>query len=121
MRRVGALFLAMATLFGFAAPASAFFTDVPEGAYYADAVAWAEANGVTDGMTAKTFCPDEPCTRAQIVAFLWKLSGRPACSAELPFEDVDPDAWYAPAVAWAFSEGLTNGVSETPGRYGHLR
>ena len=113
MRRAGAFAICLILLCTLSVSALAAFTDVPEGAYYADAVAWALENGVTDGMTAETFCPDEPCTRAQIVAFLWKLAGRPETGSALPFEDVDPAAWYAPAVAWALSEGIANGVSET--------
>ncbi len=99
---------------GSPAPASAEspFTDVPVGAWYADAVQWAVENGVTAGTSAATFSPDMTCTRAQMVSFLWRLEGSPApASAESPFTDVPAGAWYADAVQWAVENGVTAGTS----------
>ena len=90
------------------------FTDVPGNAYYADAVAWAVANGVTNGTSATTFSPDKPCTRAQVVTFLWRAAGCPAVDrASSPFTDVDPGAYYYDAVRWAVAQGITNGTGAT--------
>lgn len=88
------------------------FTDVAEGAYYYDAVLWAMENGITEGTTETTFSPDAPCTRAQIVTFLWRSAGSPAATGS-SFADVASDAYYAGAVAWAVSEGITNGTTTT--------
>ena len=109
MRRVCLLLLLMTILLSL--PCAAAFTDVPQGAYYTEAVAWAVEHRVTDGMTAETFCPDAPCTRAQIVSFLWKLSGRPEPAAEEPFTDVSPGDWFYTAVCWAAGTGVTRGVT----------
>ena len=111
MRRVFLLLLLMTILFSLSCAAS--FIDVPSDAYYAGAVDWAVQNRVTDGMTAETFCPDAPCTRAQIVAFLWKLSGRPDADASEPFSDVLPSDWFYPAVCWAVKTGAARGVTPT--------
>ena len=111
MRRVCLLLLLMAILLSL--PCAAAFVDVPQDAYFADAVDWAVQNRVTDGMTAETFCPDAPCTRAQIAAFLWKLSGRPDADQAEPFEDVAPSDWFYPAVCWAAETGAARGVTPT--------
>lgn len=88
------------------------FSDVPQGAYYADAVAWAAGRGVTSGTTENTFSPDEPCTRAQMLTFLWNAWGRPQPrSSASPFADVKPGDWYALAVCWAVEERVTAGTS----------
>ena len=90
------------------------FTDVPEGAYYEDAVIWAVDNGVTNGTSATTFEPNNTCTRAQIVAFLWRAAGRPAPkSTEMPFTDVKKGCYYYNAVLWAVENGITKGTTET--------
>lgn len=89
------------------------FTDVPSGAYYYDAVLWAAENGVTDGVTATLFAPDAPCTRAQIVTFLWRAAGSPEPNGTSTFTDVPASAYYAKAVAWAVENGITDGTSET--------
>ncbi len=90
------------------------FTDVPEGAYYEDAVIWAVDNGVTNGTSATTFEPGNTCTRAQIVAFLWRAAGRPAPkSTEMPFTDVKKGCYYYNAVLWAVENGITKGTTET--------
>ena len=90
------------------------FTDVPEGAYYEDAVIWAVDNNITNGTSATTFEPNNICTRAQIVAFLWRAAGRPAPkSAEMPFADVKKGCYYYNAVLWAAENGITKGTTET--------
>ena len=111
MRRVCLLLLLMTILLSLTGAAA--FVDVPQDAYFASAVEWAVKNRVTDGMTAETFCPDAPCTRAQIAAFLWKLSGRPDSVQAEPFEDVVPSDWFYPAVCWAAETGAARGVTPT--------
>lgn len=88
------------------------FTDVAAGAYYYDAVLWAVEQGITNGTTATTFSPDATVTRAQTVTFLWRSAGSPTVSGS-GFADVASDAYYAGAVAWAVSEGITNGTTTT--------
>ena len=88
------------------------FTDVPSGAYYYDAVLWAVENGVTDGVTATLFAPDASCTRAQIVTFLWRATGSPVVNYAMNMSDVPEGSYYAEAVRWALSEGITTGTTE---------
>ena len=88
------------------------FVDVKDRAYYAKAVQWAVENGITSGTSATTFSPDQVCTRAQIVTFLWRAAGSPApVSGQMPFEDVRADAYYYKAVQWAVENGITSGTS----------
>ena len=90
------------------------FTDVKEGTYYYKAVLWAVEKGITNGTSETTFDPDETCTRAQIVTFLWRREGKPApTGANNPFADVKPSAYFGSAVLWAVETGITNGTSET--------
>lgn len=89
------------------------FADVGGDAYYADAVAWAVENGVTVGVTDTLFQPDAPCTRGQIVTFLWRAAGSPVAEGGGTFADVSGDAYYADAVAWAVENGVTAGVTDT--------
>ena len=90
------------------------FTDVKEGTYYYKAVLWAVEKGITNGTSETTFAPDETCTRAQIVTFLWRREGKPApTGANNPFADVKPSAYFGSAVLWAVEKGITNGTSET--------
>ena len=89
------------------------FVDVPADAWYAPAVAWAVEQGITTGTTPDTFSPDDPCTRGQIVTFLWRAAGRPEPKAAAAFTDVPADAYYAKAVAWAVEQGITLGTSST--------
>ncbi len=90
------------------------FIDVPADRYYFDAVEWAVEAGVTAGTTAYTFSPDDPCTRAQAVTFLWRAAGKPEPKkAKTPFTDVSSGAFYAKAVAWAVEAGVTNGIDKT--------
>ena len=85
------------------------FTDVAADAYYAKAVAWAVENGVTNGTSATTFSPDDPCTRGQAVTFLWRALGQLAGDTA-SFSDVPADSYFAQAVAWAAANGVTTGV-----------
>ena len=93
------------------AQAGGGFTDVVPGSYYERAVAWAVQNGITKGTTPTTFSPNATCTRGQIVTFLWRMEGEPACDAADTFRDVPANAYYAGAVGWAVANGITNGVS----------
>ena len=90
-----------------------FFVDVPNDAYYYEAVKWAVENGITQGRTETTFCPEDTCTRAEIVTFLWRAFGSPEVTSAVGYTDVDTDAYYAAAVAWAVENGITVGTSET--------
>ena len=89
------------------------FTDVPVGSYYYDAVLWAVENGITKGTSDTTFSPDDTCTRAQIVAFLWRSEKSPAAGSRNPFADVKSTAYYADAVLWAVREDITKGTTGT--------
>ena len=86
------------------------FPDVPVGSYYWNAVLWAIEQGITEGTSYLTFSPNDSCTRAQIVTFLWRAKGNPAVSGNAPFTDVAPDAYYAAAVTWAEKNGITGGI-----------
>lgn len=90
------------------------FTDVPADAYYAEAVRWAVAQGITAGTSVSTFSPDSICTRGQIAAFLFRANGQPAATAAAnPFSDVATDSYYYDAVLWAAENGITAGTSAT--------
>ena len=90
------------------------FTDVREKDYYYKAVLWAVENGITGGTSATTFGSRTPCSRAQIVTFLWRMEGSEEPTAtENPFTDVKPGAYYEKAVLWAVEKGFTGGTSET--------
>ena len=94
-------------------PAENPFADIRESAYYHDPVLWAVANNVTNGTSDSTFSPDEGCTRAQVVTFLWRTAGKPdPASSKSPFSDVKEDAYYYNAVLWAVEKGITNGTSD---------
>ena len=90
-----------------------FFYDVPNDAYYYEAVKWAAENGITGGIGSSLFAPNQPCTRAQIVTFLWRAAGSPVVNYLMPFTDVDEGAYYAEAVRWAASTGIVTGLTET--------
>ena len=89
------------------------FADVPAGSYYYDAVLWAVENGITKGTSDTTFSPDATCSRAQIVAFLWRSEKSPAAGTANPFADVKSTAYYADAVLWAVKEDITKGTTNT--------
>ncbi len=89
------------------------FKDVKAGSYYEKAVLWAVENKITNGTSTTTFSPDENCTRAQIVTFLWRSEGEPyASDSNNPFTDIASD-YYMDAVFWAVKEGITNGTTPT--------
>ena len=89
------------------------FTDIPVGSYYYDAVLWAVENDITKGTNDTTFSPNMTCTRAQIVAFLWRSEKSPAAGTANPFADVKSTAYYADAVLWAAKEDITKGTTNT--------
>ena len=90
------------------------FNDVQnDGKYYYKPVYWAVENSVTSGTSATTFSPDAPCTRAQIVTFLWNAAGKPDEGTTNNFADVSSTAWYSKAVAWAVKNNITSGTSKT--------
>ena len=88
------------------------FQDVEAGSFYENAVDWAAEKGITQGVSEKRFAPDDTCTRAQIVTFLWRYAGMPEAAAAADFMDVPSDAYYAKAVAWAEEKGITQGVGD---------
>ncbi|MBQ2829692.1 MAG: S-layer homology domain-containing protein, partial [Oscillospiraceae bacterium] len=88
------------------------FSDVPSGAYYADAVSWAVDNGITNGVGGGSFAPESPCTRGQMVLFLYRMAGEPATNGIVNFKDVSANDYYAMAVAWAVEKGITTGMGD---------
>ena len=88
------------------------FSDVSTSAYYYEAVKWAQEKGITGGIGNGLFGPNQPCTRAQIVTFLWRAAGSPEPKAMSSFADVSTDAYYAKAVAWAVENGITTGMGD---------
>ena len=88
------------------------FADVSTDAYYYEAVKWAAKKGITGGIGNGLFGPNQPCTRAQIVTFLWRAAGSPEPKAMSSFADVSTDAYYAKAVAWAVENGITTGTGD---------
>ena len=89
------------------------FTDVPVGSYYYDAVMWAVENGITKGTSNTTFSPNDTCSRAQIVTFLWRSEKAPAVGTANLFADAKSTAYYAGAVLWAVREDITKGTTNT--------
>ena len=89
------------------------FNDVPADKYYAKAVAWAVENGITNGTTDTTFSPDDICTRAHGVTFLYRAAKATASVGASAFTDVSDSAYYADAVKWATEQGITKGISST--------
>ena len=89
------------------------FLDVKKGSFYEKAVLWAVENEITEGTDNAHFNPDLPCTRAQVVTFLWRAAGRPAASGEIPFEDVPADKWYTDPIRWAVENEITFGMTDT--------
>lgn len=88
------------------------FRDVPTDAYYYEAVKWAQKKGITGGIGNDLFGPYQPCTRAQIVTFLWRAAGAPVVNYAMDLTDVPSDAYYAEAVRWALSQGITTGTAD---------
>ena len=89
------------------------FTDVNSGDYFYKAVLWAVEKGITDGTSATTFSPNDPCTRAHVVTFLWRAENKPAAGSNNPFADVASGQYYYDAVLWAVSKKITDGTSDT--------
>ena len=88
------------------------FRDVSTDAYYYEAVKWAQKKGITGGIGDGLFGPNQPCTRAQIVTFLWRAAGSPVVNYAMDLADVSGDAYYAEAVRWALSQGITTGTAD---------
>ena len=88
------------------------FTDVPEGSFCYDAIAWAVSEGITTGTSDTTFSPLKTCTRAEVVTFLYRAAGQPRVEDGGSFSDVDPSHFYADAVLWASVNGITNGMGD---------
>ena len=88
------------------------FGDVPTNAYYCEAVKWAQEKGITGGIGNGLFGPNQPCTRAQIVTFLWRAAGSPDPKSMHSFADVSASSYYAKAVAWAVENGITTGTGD---------
>ena len=88
------------------------FGDVSTSAYYYEAVKWAQKKGITGGIGNGLFGPNQPCTRAQIVTFLWRATGSPVVNYAMNMSDVPEGSYYAEAVRWALSEGITTGTTE---------
>ena len=90
------------------------FTDVKAGSYYEKAVLWAVENGITAGTTKNTFSPNDACTRAQIVTFLWRANGSEEVHTWCDFNDVPQfDCYYMMPVCWAAENGITSGTTNT--------
>ena len=89
------------------------FSDVSTSAYYYEAVKWAQEKGITGGIGNGLFGPNQPCTRGQIVTFLWRAAGSPVVNYAMNMTDVAEDAYYGEAVRWALSEGITTGIGDT--------
>ena len=87
------------------------FSDVSTSAYYYKAVKWAQKKGITGGIGNGLFGPNQPCTRAQIVTFLWRAAGSPVVNYAMNMSDVPEGSYYAEAVRWALSEGITTGTT----------
>ena len=85
-------------------------SDINPGEYYYEAVKWAVANGITDGIGGNRFAPNDTCTRGQVVTFLHRAGNSPSASTISSFSDVPSDAFYYNAVNWAVEKGITNGT-----------
>ena len=117
-KRILSLFLALTLLISLAPAALAAgsngFSDVSESDWFYTPVQWAVKNGITSGLTATTFGPNAPCTRGQVVTFLWAAAGRPNPTMVYnPFSDISTSDYYYKAVIWAVQEGITGGTSRT--------
>ncbi len=122
-KKLISLILAAALCLGLAIPAFAadediplYFEDVPADSWYAEPVAWAVKQGITSGtsVTPPTFSPDDLCTRAQIMTFLWRAAGSPEPKNISAFPDVNTGAYYAKAAAWAAENGMVSGSVFSP-------
>ena len=93
------------------AKAAVSFADVKPGDIFYEAVQWAVERGITKGTSSTSFSPFAPCTRGQIVTFLYRSAGSPKVSGACNFSDVSSGSFCHDAVIWASSEGITNGTS----------
>ena len=90
------------------------FDDIPENAWYYDAITWGADEAITLGTTDTTFSPERDCTRAQILTFLWRYAGMPtAKERQHPFTDVDETSYYYEAMLWGLEQGITTGTTST--------
>lgn len=90
------------------------FVDVVKGTYYYEPVEWGYNKGIVSGVDATHFAPDQSCTRAQVVTFLWRAAGKPTPkSVQTPFTDVKAGSFYSEAAAWAYENGIVKGTTET--------
>ena len=89
------------------------FVDVLPGSQYYQAVLWAFEHGITSGTGANTFSPEMTVSRAQAMTYLHHSAGSVNASYGVSFTDVSPNAYYAPAIRWALSQGITSGTSPT--------
>lgn len=87
------------------------FTDVKTGDYFAEPVLWAVEKGITAGTSETTFSPNENCSVAQILSFLWRANGSPKPTTANPFSDVKSGDYYADAAAWAYEKGMVSGTA----------
>ena len=95
-------------------PESTGFVDVPDGAYYAEAVRWAVENGIVKGVSESRFAPDDACTRGQAMTMLWRMQGSPEPEGQYhPFVDVQPAEYCAKPVQWAVQQSITTGTDAT--------
>lgn len=85
------------------------FTDVPEGAWYADAAAYVYEHGLMAGTSATTFAPDATTSRSMIATILWRMAGSPVVNYAMDYTDVAQGQWYSEAIRWAASEGIVGG------------
>ena len=92
-------------------PAQAF-TDVSKQDYFYDAVNWAVEKEITSGVSKDVFAPNQDCTRADFVTFLWRAAGKPVVNYAMNFSDIKEGAYYAEAVRWAASLGIVTGLSK---------
>ena len=109
MRRLFSFLLVLTPCLSLTIPALATpFSDVPADAYYAQPIAWATEQRITEGATPTTFDPDGLCTRGHIITFLWRAAGSPASSGISLFSGVSRDRYYTDAIRWAMQEGITD-------------
>lgn len=111
-RKLCAWLLALGLAAGAVPPACAAFSDVPDGAWYAEAVTAVSEAGIMTGTGPDLFSPDAPVTRGMVVTVLWRLSGSPVPTAPAGFADVEPQDYYADAVSWAQAQGVAAGLGD---------
>lgn len=111
------MILVLSVLLSPAANAAATtFTDVPSDSWYAEPVAWAVAQGITTGTSSTTFSPEDICTNAQVITFIWRACGAPDSSGFNPFNDISAGTFYYKAALWAYECGIVDANSFYPDR-----